>query len=158
MSDPISCSPTGPGGPILLSKPRKKKSLNDIYENLKIPFFSSYFSALIHSANNATSYFIPYKHLPCPSHLCSEVEDSISRYSGGSILCCESINDSDVNQGNSCIRRVIEDVPTKVWQIIKELGIEGDEDDELFEGIIRDMKLRGMKRCEAKIVASIRVP
>ncbi|KAI5386730.1 hypothetical protein KIW84_073035 [Lathyrus oleraceus] len=50
--------------------------------------------------------------------------------------------------GNSRFRRSIEDVPAKVWQTIKELGIEGEEDDGLFEGIVIDMKARDRKAFE----------
>lgn len=70
---------------------------------------------------------------------------------------CESINDSDVNQGNSHFRRSIEDVPAKVWQTIKELGIEGEEYDGLFEGIVRDMKARDRKVFEESMEVAIMI-
>lgn len=85
----------------------------DIYENLKIPFGHSYFSALIHTANNSKD--IPYTKSPYkfnPNMV--DLEDSSSRFTRGSVLCCDSINDSDVNQGTSRIWKSVEDVLDKV--------------------------------------------
>ncbi|CAK8535430.1 unnamed protein product [Lathyrus sativus] len=36
--------------------------------------------------------------------------------------------------------RKLEDVPAKVWESIKRLGVEGNEDDEVFQGIIRKIE------------------
>lgn len=79
--DPIYCSQVGLGGPIVFVKPKKKKLLNKIYENMKIPFSPSYFSSLIHSVNNHSS-LLPSEPLSNSIHICSEVEDLISIYSG----------------------------------------------------------------------------
>ncbi|KAI5396690.1 hypothetical protein KIW84_062781 [Lathyrus oleraceus] len=87
-----------------------------------------------------------------------EIEDSNSKYSGGSILFCDSISNGDVNQGNSQIRKSLEDVSSKVWNMIKEMGIEGEEDDIVFEGIIREMEAKDRKNFEGKKGAEIRVP
>lgn len=122
-SNPISCSPYGLRGPIVCLNP-KKKSCYEIYDNLKIPFVPSHYSALIHSANKSRSRYSS-KSLPNINQHKSDVEDNLSRYPGGLILYCDLINDSNVNQGNLRIRRSIKDVPIKVWQNIKDLGIKG---------------------------------
>lgn len=49
----------------------------------------------------------------------------------------ESISDSGMHRGNHRIWKAIESVPKKVWNLIKEMGIEGGEDDEVFEGLMR---------------------
>lgn len=157
-SDPISCSPNGPG--IVIDGPKlgRKKLINEIYENIKIPFSPSYFPHLIHSSKKLSDPSIPFGPPTNLVVLSSEMEDSCSRYSGGSILCCESINDSDVNQGDSRFKISVEVIHAKVWQTIKELGIEGEEDDELFEGIVRDMEDRDRKAFEESREVAIRIP
>lgn len=58
-------------------------------------------------------------------------------------MYCESKNDSDVQQGNSIFWKEIDgNIPIKVWKSIKQLGIQGDKDDEVFEGIVRDLEKR----------------
>ncbi|KAI5424003.1 hypothetical protein KIW84_030283 [Lathyrus oleraceus] len=57
----------------------------------------------------------------------------------------------DVNQRNSRIRKSLEDAPSKVWNMIKEMGIEGEEDDVVFEGIIRKMEARDRKKFKGKV-------
>ncbi|XP_058783180.1 serpin-ZX-like [Vicia villosa] len=52
----------------------------------------------------------------------------------------DSITDSGVMQGKRRVLRLEEKVPSLVWKSIKDLGIEGEEDDEVFEGIIRDLE------------------
>lgn len=83
---------------------------------------------------------------------------TLSRYSRGWILCCKLINDAYVYQGNSRIHKSIEDVPVKVWKTIKDLEIEGEEDNEVFESIVRDIEARDQKRFEAMREIAIRVP
>ncbi|CAI8598591.1 unnamed protein product [Vicia faba] len=66
----------------------------------------------------------------------------------GSFFVCESISDTNVNKGNRRVVRVIDSVPTRVWNSIKDMGVDGDEDDEFFESIIRYMEARERKNKE----------
>ncbi|PNX74096.1 cysteine-rich receptor-like protein kinase [Trifolium pratense] len=60
-----------------------------------------------------------------------KMENSLS--SAGSILCCSSLKSSDIR---NCNQRFMEEhnneVATKVWQGVTELGVEGDEDEERY--------------------------
>lgn len=137
-SDPIASF-----GPEIPVKPKKSKQVIQIYENLKIPFAPSYFSALLQSQENHSSYPL----IVSPAR--GELEKSYLGGSGDSILCCDSITDSGVKQRNNRIWKSIEGMPRKVWKSIKELGVEGDEGDEVFEGIVRDIETREHKCFEA---------
>lgn len=61
----------------------------------------------------------------------------LSRLAEGSLLPGESILDSDFQKWNCKIWKVIESIPKKVWNSINKMGVEGKEEDEVFEGIIR---------------------
>lgn len=45
-----------------------------------------------------------------------------------------------------------------MWKTIRNMGIEGEKDDELFEGMIRDMESGDRNICEAKLGEAIRIP
>ncbi|CAI8593237.1 unnamed protein product [Vicia faba] len=52
-----------------------------------------------------------------------------------------SINDSDINRCTSRVKNSKEkDISSRVWNIIQELGVEGEEDKGVFEDKIREMK------------------
>lgn len=53
---------------------------------------------------------------------------------------CESMCDLDLYRENTRVWRTLESVSKKVWESIKELGVEGEEDNKVFEGIIKDME------------------
>lgn len=54
----------------------------------------------------------------------------------------ESISNSGMHRGDHIIWKSIESIPKKVWNSIKEMGIEGDEDYKIFEGLTRDFESR----------------
>lgn len=60
----------------------------------------------------------------------------------GPNLTSESISDSCIQKGNFRVWKAIDSVPKKVLKSIKEMVVEGDEDDEVFEGIIKDLEVR----------------
>lgn len=53
-------------------------------------------------------------------------EDNEKRYSGGSILCCDSISNSDVFQGNNKFWYNLDsNVSDRVWEAISNMGVVG---------------------------------
>lgn len=136
-SDPITFTSFGPRGPLIYIKPKKKIHIAEIHDKLKIPFAPSYFSALLHPQSNP-NLLVPFNS-PASS---SKAEDLCSKFLGGSVLYCDSTTDTDVNQGNKRIWKSIEGMPVKVWKSIKDLGIKGEEDNEVFEGIVWDNEVR----------------
>lgn len=71
---------------------------------------------------------------------------------GGSVLCCDLTNDSYVRQGNSRFWNEVDgNITIKVWKSIKQLGIEGEEDDKFFEGIIRGLEKRERRNVSAVV-------
>lgn len=44
------------------------------------------------------------------------------------------------------------------WKEIKALGMEGEKDDEVFEGIVRDLETRGIRDKEVDNVSYIQIP
>ncbi|KAI5444628.1 hypothetical protein KIW84_013049 [Lathyrus oleraceus] len=86
----ILCSPKMPVGPCFGPQLRKKKLLNEIYENIKIPFSPSNFSTLVHSTNNLKPIDVDIVNSAGANPSSPSVEETSSRCSRGSILCCES--------------------------------------------------------------------
>lgn len=73
-------------------------------------------------------------------------ENSSSKHSVGSVFCCESTNDLDIQHGNSRFwNEIYGNLPTKIWSSIKQLDVEGEEEDEVHEVIIRGLEARDRK-------------
>lgn len=131
-SDVISCTQVGLLGPIKTSNPNRKKALVDVYESLKIMYAPSYFTTPLQSQFNpnlkqtSTSNNHP--------QLSKKMDNNENSINSG-----DSITDSVVQIGSRRIQKTIESVPKKVQNTIKDLGIDGDTDDDVFEVDIREM-------------------
>ncbi|KAI5401401.1 hypothetical protein KIW84_066028 [Lathyrus oleraceus] len=63
----------------------------------------------------------------------NESSGSSTRFSEGSILCCDSCTDSDVRQGNNRFWNEVDfDVPNWAWKNIEKLDVTGNEDDKRY--------------------------
>lgn len=62
------------------------------------------------------------------------------RFSGGSLLCCDSCIDSDVRQGNNRLWNKVEnDVQNLIWKNIKSLGVTCNKGDGVYVKIIKEI-------------------
>jgi hypothetical protein len=68
-----------------------------------------------------------------PYHNNRKKKQEVSLSSAGEILCCSSINSSDIR---NCNRRVIDnlnqDAAQKVWRGAVDLGVTGEEGDDVY--------------------------
>lgn len=126
----IGSGSRGPG-----PKHRRKKCFGEIYESIQISCVPSYYSALAQSFRNPNLSL--HQNI---THVSNSWSGSRSMKSQDSLLGEDSITDCNVNQGNRRILILENSVPSLVWKSIKELGLEGDEDDQVFEGIIRELE------------------
>lgn len=102
------------------------------------------FSALLHSQSNPN--------LSNHQKLSPNVGNSkavSSSNSSGLFLCGDSVVDSGIDQCYKRIWKAVKGMLSKVWSTIKDLGVEGEEDDEVFEGIVRKIEARERNCFEA---------
>lgn len=78
----------------------------------------------------------------------SILEDSMEKFSDGSALCYESLNDLDVGPYNSRLwERHINDVSTITWKKAKAFGIHGVEEDGVYVEKIQLLEIQ-YKECK----------
>lgn len=102
-----------------------------------------YFSLLIRPKPNSIPNPISqhHKNRKMLNLVSNESCGSYARFSGESILCYDSCTDSYVRQGNNQFWNEVKfDIPNRVWKNIKNLGVTGDKDDEVYVKIIIGME------------------
>lgn len=123
-SDPISnSSPKNLGLGLVLERSvvwstKKKRPIKDILKDLNNHSVPSFFSFLLPSRDRKFGEHIVT--LPSEENTKGVSSTNSSNYSDGLILCCESINDYDVQKGNSRFWKEIDgNIPINVWKSIK---------------------------------------
>lgn len=72
-----------------------------------------------------------------------ETSRESSVFSGGSVQCCESINSSDLNHGNTRFWKEYEaGKATKIWSQAKEIGINVVANDEVYIAKIGELEAK----------------
>lgn len=63
--------------------------------------------------------------------------------------------------GRLCVIKgesIDKEAPNEAWKAIKALRVEGEEDDKVFEGIIRDLEARDRSEKVMETVSYIQIP
>jgi hypothetical protein len=84
------------------------------------------------------------------------IEDTSCNFSGGSVLCCDSITDSDISRCNKKVWKAHElSVAGKVWYFAKNLGVTGSSEEGNYIEKIRESENGCHVMKEKKVTTSV---